>query len=53
VVLQYTFEEMTSEHIVFREWDFFATAYGLEKSVFFTEWTFLFQNMGMRAVILS
>ena len=41
------------EQCVFERMDNFLTKYGHASSVIFREWAFFWQNMGMRAVIVS
>ena len=46
-------EKMTWEYRVFQRMDDFLIKYGYENIVFFGEWRFFWQNIGMRAVIFS
>ena len=45
------FEKMTWEHCIFKRMNVFLTKYRHWSSVFFREWTFCWQNLGMRASI--
>ena len=44
-------KQITWKHIVFERMNVFLTKYGHEISVFFSEWTFFWQNLGIRAGI--